>query len=237
MIVRGRRHAPRAVRRVVAVVPTLNEAPGVARCIRALWAAGCAAIVVADGDSTDNTAARAAAAGATVVHAPRGRGQQLAAGCAAAAAAGADVVWLVHADTLVPSGGVRDIQRAFRAGACCGAFPLVFDRAGPVLQASAVFTRLPVRRWVFGDRAPFFCTDALAAIGGVPALPVMEDVALTRAARALPHAWLDTPVVTSARRYARGELVQQVRNAALLAALSLGVPPAHLARQYPAHRA
>ncbi|MCS6931066.1 MAG: glycosyltransferase, partial [Acetobacteraceae bacterium] len=64
------------------VIPTLDEASRLPRTLEALSEAAsrfAMEILVADGGSADGTAALAAAAGARVVAAPRGRGAQL--GC------------------------------------------------------------------------------------------------------------------------------------------------------------
>src|SRR5205807_2351474 len=58
-------------------------------------------VIVADGGSSDETAAHARAAGARVVVAPRGRGSQLAAG---AAAATGDWLLFLHADCRLEPG-------------------------------------------------------------------------------------------------------------------------------------
>ncbi|MDP8994084.1 MAG: glycosyltransferase, partial [Pseudomonadota bacterium] len=64
------------------VVPTLDAGRTLGRCLDRLRAAD--EIVVADGGSSDATAAVAESAGARVVRAPKGRGTQLRAGAAAA---------------------------------------------------------------------------------------------------------------------------------------------------------
>src|SRR5581483_649597 len=75
------------------VIPTLNAAGSLSHCLGCL---GGERVVVADGDSADDTVALARTAGARVVSAPRGRGTQLAAGAAAAGG-----IWLLflHADS------------------------------------------------------------------------------------------------------------------------------------------
>lgn len=84
--------------RVVAVIPALDEAGNIATVVAELLAE-VDAVVVADNGSTDDTAAVAAAAGATVVSEPRrGYGYACAAGTAAALTAGADVVVYIDGD-------------------------------------------------------------------------------------------------------------------------------------------
>lgn len=70
---------------VTAIVPALNEAESIGEVARGLLARGIGRVVVADGGSTDGTAALARAAGATViVERRRGYGNACLAGVAAA---------------------------------------------------------------------------------------------------------------------------------------------------------
>jgi glycosyltransferase involved in cell wall biosynthesis len=80
------------------VIPTLNEAemlPALLEDLRKLATVLPLDVVVVDGGSSDGTQARAAAVGARVLQAPRGRARQLNRGARAA------------------SGGVRDASRSF----------------------------------------------------------------------------------------------------------------------------
>lgn len=61
--------------RVCVVIPTWNEAGAIAPVIAEILAGGVAHVVVADGNSTDGTQARARAAGATVIDCGRGYGR------------------------------------------------------------------------------------------------------------------------------------------------------------------
>lgn len=84
---------------VVVVIPALNEAGNVGAVVTALLDQGVATVVVADNGSTDDTAAEAAAAGATVVSETRqGYGWACAAGTAEARRQQAGVIAYIDAD-------------------------------------------------------------------------------------------------------------------------------------------
>lgn len=85
-------------RSVVVVIPCLNEAIPIADVVREVWAEGVDGVIVVDNGSTDETALRAAEAGATVIKEPhRGYGRACAAGVAAVAAA-TDIVCFMDGD-------------------------------------------------------------------------------------------------------------------------------------------
>jgi rSAM/selenodomain-associated transferase 2 len=225
------------------VIPTLDEAASVAATIDAAQHAlgPEAEILVADGGSTDATVAIADRAGARVLHAGRGRGTQLRAGVDAAR--GATVV-LLHADTRLPAGARAAIDAALADVAVAGgAFRLAFDTDG----AERVPTALRVyagwlntrSRWfgmITGDQAMFVRADALRAVGGVPALPLFEDVRLNRAlARHGTLRLLGCAVSTSPRRFLRhGTLRTIALHLGFRALHAAGVAPERLARWYPA---
>ncbi len=76
------------------VIPTLNEQDTIAAVIAAIPRPLAREVIVADGGSTDATAARAVAAGALVIEAGRGYGQACAVGAAAADPASDIIVFL-----------------------------------------------------------------------------------------------------------------------------------------------
>ena len=71
-------------RNVSAIIPCLDEEDAIGSCVAAVLAHGVGEVIVVDGQSTDRTAERAAAAGAKVVIEPaRGYGQAMLSGLAA----------------------------------------------------------------------------------------------------------------------------------------------------------
>ena len=216
--------------RISVVVPALDEGENVGAAVASAREAD--EVIVVDGGSSDDTAARAAAAGARVVPSARGRGVQQRTG---AETATGDWLVFLHADTRLDPGFSATL-RALPGDVAGGAFRLVIDApgAGFRLVEAAVSVRCRLFRLPYGDQAIFARRRAYDAAGGMPPLPLMEDVAFVHALRRRGR--LVVPALrarTSARRWHRHGIVgTTVRNWALLAAWRLGVSPERLARLY-----
>jgi rSAM/selenodomain-associated transferase 2 len=188
-------------------------------------------VIVADGGSLDDTAARAARAGARVVRTERGRARQLRDGILASSG---DVVLMLHADTRLSPGWARAVCRALDdPGVVGGAFRLRFDERSPGLALVEWGARLRAALWQlpYGDQALFARRAALDAAGGIPQVPVMEDLDLVQALKRRGRlALLPLPALTSARRYREGGTARTwLRHQLALAARALGVDRARLA--------
>jgi rSAM/selenodomain-associated transferase 2 len=219
--------------RIAVVIPTLEEADRVEQAIESARAPG-VEIIVADGGSRDTTRARAEAAGARVVTAPRGRARQLAAG---ASATGAETILFLHADTRLPPGWAPAVGAAFAEPRVVGgAFRFRFAEAGLALRVVewGVRVRLALGGPPYGDQALFVRRAELDAIGGVPQVPILEDLELVRALRRRGRlVLLPLAAVTSARRYLeRGVLRTVTRNTGALLAFALGLDHARVAAWY-----
>jgi rSAM/selenodomain-associated transferase 2 len=220
--------------RIAVVIPARDEEAHIEAAIRSAREAGVEVIVV-DGESRDATAARARALGARVIASAPGRARQLAAG--AEAAADADALLFLHADTQLPAGWGGPVRAALADPRVAGgAFALRFAERGARLRLVelGVRARLALARLPYGDQALFVRAPVLRALGGVPQAPIMEDLDLARGIRAHGRlALLRESVTTSGRRYlARGVLRTMARNALALAAWSLGVDRARVAAWY-----
>jgi len=219
------------------VIPTYNEADGIGDLIRRLRAlAGqdpALEIVVADGQSTDATAALAQAAGARVVPCPRkGRAAQLNFGAAAATGA---ILYFLHADSYPPPGFVAAVRQAVAAGYGSGCYRLAFDHQHWLLQGSAWFTRFDVNLFRFGDQSLFVRRDVFERAGGYSEkLLVMEDQEIiTRLRRYSRFRVLPGVVTTSARKYLANGVIRLQSIFGLICVLyRLGVSQANLVRVY-----
>jgi len=84
----------------------------------------------------------------------------------------------------------------------------------------------------YGDQGLLISRALLDEVGGVPDLPLMEDVALARLLRGRLRA-LPVAAVTSAARYERDGWVRRpLRNIFCLALYFMGVSPARIRRLY-----
>jgi len=219
------------IERLTVVVPALNEAAGIARCLGAaapLRARG-HEVVVVDGGSTDATVRLAAPLADRVIAAPRGRAMQMNAGAAAAAG---DALLFLHADTLLPPDADRAVLAAL-AERSWGRFDIAIDSDDPRLAVIAFFInrRSRLTGIATGDQAIFVRREAFA---GFPEIALMEDVAFSRAMRRRgAPACLRERVATSGRRWeSRGVLRTVWLMWRLRLEFALGADPARLAERY-----
>ncbi len=193
--------------------------------------------VVVDGGSRDDTVARARAAGATVLEAEPGRAAQMNAG---AAAVDADVLVFLHADTRLPVDWLPAIAARLAAApgeAAWGRFDVRLDPSSPVLGvvAAAMNLRSRLTGIATGDQAIFLTRAAWNQVGGFPAIPLMEDVEISRRLKRAvgPPLCLRTTVRTSSRRWRSHGVLRTIARMWLYRALYFcGVPAAVLHRRY-----
>lgn len=218
---------------VSVVIPTLDEAGHILACLQSVWMQpGRVEALVVDGGSTDDTAAKAMSASATVLRSPRGRGAQCNTG---ARAASGDMLLFLHADTVLHPGAVAAVRAALADERVVGGtFTLRFDRDDMILRFYAWCTRLPFRLFHYGDQGIFVRRATFDSLGGFREWPLMDDVDfLARLRTAGRTVILPLPVTTSARRFARhGVVRQQLQNTALVLLFHLGVAPTRLAAWY-----
>lgn len=230
---------------ITVVMPVLNEAQALAVTLPHTLSLGFDELILVDGGSTDGTIERAQAAVATrsphhgpcsltIIEAPAGRAGQLNAG---AAAAQGKVLLFLHADTLLPSDARREITKALAdPSVVAGRFDVRFDR--DTLLSRTIARMMNLRsRWtgmMTGDQALFLRSETFRSLGGFAAIPLMEDLELSRRLKHMGKvASLRAQVVTSYRRWAHcGPIRTIVRMWGLRLLYWLGVSPHRLARYY-----
>ena len=221
-------------------MPVLDEQGGIVAALDALAEARAAGaeVIVVDGASRDDTRSLAAVRADRVVDAPRGRARQMNAG---AQSARAPLLLFLHADTRLPHGAVERVVSTLQGSdRCWGRFDVCIDGRHPLLRLVAGLMNAR-SRWsgiATGDQAIFCTRAAFDRAGGYPDIPLMEDVALSRALRRLARpACLRERVVTSARRWERGGTLRTILLMwRLRLAYAMGADPHGLARRYGVER-
>ncbi|MCL6503289.1 MAG: TIGR04283 family arsenosugar biosynthesis glycosyltransferase [Pirellulales bacterium] len=216
------------------IIPTLNEEPLIVAAVERAWRLQPHEVLVVDGGSSDQTASLAEAAGAVVLHAPRGRGVQQNTG---ARQAGGSVLLFLHADTWLPPPAAVQLKQAL----CCadvawGAFQQRIEARGRIyrwLEAGNAW-RARVRGIPYGDQGIFVRRAVFERAGGFPEVPFMEDVLLSKLLRRKTRpVLLPGPIHVNPRRWQRRGVVRQtLLNWSLLALAAAGMPPERLVRWY-----
>jgi len=186
------------------VIPALDEAACIVRSVESVVAPGIEVIVV-DGGSQDETCRLASDAGVRVLACRPGRARQLRMGGEESTG---DVVLFLHADTRLECGWSEAVRQAMADPECAGgAFAFRFAERGALLRwiEWGVALRVALFRLPYGDQAIFVRRSVLERMGGIPIVPIMEDLDLVRAIkRAGRLQMLERTATTSSRRYVRG---------------------------------
>ncbi len=226
------------------IIPTLNAQATLPRVLAALIPAAVHGLVrdviIVDGGSSDATAEIAEATGAKFITVPRGRGQQMQAGAAAAKG-----TWLLflHADTVLEPGWDAEVEKLFqhvvagrfRSSEIAAAFRFTLDdfSSSARFLERAVALRCALFKLPYGDQGLIVNRRLYDRIGGFRALPLMEDVDLVRRIGRRRLVMLRSRAVTSPARYlAHGYIARVARNALCLGLYYLHVPPRVIARLY-----
>ena len=220
--------------RLSIIVPTLNEAQAIATTLDALadWRVQGAEVIVVDGGSSDTTRQLCQGLADQVLASPRGRARQMNAG---AAQARSSALLFLHADTLLPQGGLFAVERALH-GKAWGRFDVAITGGSRLLPVVAGLMNLRSRLGgiATGDQAIFVTREAFEAVGGFPDQGLLEDVELSKRLRHWsPPACLRLRVITSGRRWERFGVWRTVVLMWRLRFLYwLGTPADELARRY-----
>lgn len=212
------------------VVPVLNDAVPLRRLIDDLRGCGLETVVV-DGGSEDDSMGVASRADQALSTA-RGRGIQMDAGVAAAHG---EWLWFLHADTRLPADAVANlVERIDQPG--WGFFAVRLDGASWAYRMieKAMSLRSAATCIATGDQGIFVHRDLLAAVGGVPRQPLLEDVELCRRLRRLAKPLrMSSHLGASSRRWDRDGIARtMVTMWWLRLRYFLGADPVELARLY-----
>lgn len=221
------------------IIPILNGADTLSKTLAAIpvdegvgpvWS-----VIVCDGGSVDDTVSIVREGGARVVTSPPGRGQQLAAG---AAAAQGEWLLFLHADSVLQPGW-QDAAQGFMDDPAnerrAGYFRLRFDDDHPKARRleRIVAWRSRALGLPYGDQGLLIHRSLYEAVGGFHPMPLMEDVDLVRRIGRSNLVALNADIVTSADRYRQsGWWRRSARNLCCLMLYFCKVPPRMIATFY-----
>lgn len=216
------------------VIPALNEASHIRQTLLALQPLRQHGheVIVVDGGSMDATMEIAHPLSDKVMPATAGRAEQMAAG---ADAASHDILWFLHADTLIPNGAGDTLLDALQSHAW-GRFNVALSGRHPLLRIveRMINLRSCLSGIATGDQGIFLYREYYEAIGGMPRQPLMEDVELSRRLKRYGRpACVKQPLQTSSRRWEQHGILRTILLMWWLrTAYALGVPATRLAGLY-----
>jgi len=224
------RHEPT----VSIIIPALNEAHSIGATLDSVsQLSDSVKVIVVDGGSDDHTREIASAHGAIVMASESGRGLQMHRG---ACAAKGDVLWFLHADTIVSRDAVDLIVESLHdPDVVAGNFDVRFDGRAPAARFMTwLYPQLRRVGLCYGDSAIFVQREAYEQVGGFKPFPIFEDLDLLRELRKLGRiVHLRAIVITSSRRFeGRSFVLMFARWMAMQALYWLGIHPRTLGRFY-----
>ena len=222
---------------VSVIIPTLNEEQRVGTAIDSAFACGATQVIVADGGSVDATVSVSRQAGARVCESAPGRGIQLRRG---AEHAEGEILVFLHADSHLEPRCLGELVRIATQqpteNVFWGGFRQRIDAAGASFRLLEIgnAARVRLRGMPFGDQAMFVCKRGYDRVGGIPPLPLMEDVELAKALRRITWPVLiDCVVHIDARRWQKNGVVRQtLKNWSIQLAHCCGVTVERLEKWY-----
>jgi rSAM/selenodomain-associated transferase 2 len=188
--------------RLSVIIPTLNEGNGIEALLSTLQSIRAQGheVIVADGGSNDATIALANPLADQIVNSPRGRALQMNAG---AAVANGDALFFLHADSRLPANFLALIRDALNRGGW-GRFDIRLSADRILFRVVDWFMNRRSRSSGIstGDQGLFVTRELFDAIGGFPAIALMEDIAITKKLRKIQAPiCLPDQIITSSKRW------------------------------------
>lgn len=218
------------------VIPVLNDVGALKNLLPSLqeYRAQGHEVVLVDGGSLDGSVSYATPHVDRLLMTGTGRGRQMNLG---AENAKHDILLFLHADSLLPRESMDAVQNALAVkDRHWGRFDVSLEGAGPAFGVIAFFMNLRSRvsGVATGDQGIFVRKQTFHNAGGYEAIPLMEDIALSKALRKKYRpACLRPRIIASARRWEqRGILRTILLMWYLRLAYFMGVDTAYLARLY-----
>jgi len=203
--------------RIAVIIPTFNESDNIDKCLLQPALQNFDQVIVVDGSSTDDTRKKLRAfPKLTLLNCEvTNRAVQMNLG---ADASTCDLLLFLHADTLLPTNAAQLLREQFHNETKCGSFRRQFTPASVLLDFTSelAYWRSRLFFWSYGDQALFFSKELFQELSGYSNLSSFEDLDIClRAKRVSEHCVIDTPIQTSARRFANAPLKVLLKDFAL----------------------
>ena len=194
-------------------------------------------VIIVDGGSIDNTLAVAHEISDMIIVSKAGRALQMNSG---ADIASGELLLFLHADTLLPDDALRVIADSSQDKDYWGRFDvrlssnkLVYRVIERLMNLRSCFTSIAT-----GDQAIFIRRGLFDRIGGFQSIPLMEDIALSRALKqSCRPVCIKQKIESSPRRWHKHGVIRTVLSMwGLRLAYYVGVSPEQLAKYYAVNR-
>lgn len=222
--------------RISVIIPTLNESHNIVAMLDRLKPIRMAGheVIVVDGGSTDETVKLSISRADKIITSVPGRALQMNNG---ANQASGNILWFLHADTLIPDDATQLILKALENKKnLWGRFDIRLSGKHFLLRMveSMMNLRSRITGIATGDQGIFVRRDAFEAVGGYMPMPLMEDLDISKRLKKLSWPYcLDAKLVTSSRRWEKNGVLRTILLMwRLRLAYTLGVSPEKLARDY-----
>ena len=183
------------------MIPVFNEAKILPDALKTLQGLAVEELVFVDGGSTDITVQLIQDAGFTCLLSEAGRAKQMNFGTKNTKS---NIVLYLHIDTTITSSNISNIKKTYNQGFIAGRFNVCLS--GSALSYRIISFFINIRSCITkvntGDQAIFVTRKAYDAVGGIPDIPLMEDVAFSKRLRVHGKVvCLRDTLVTSSRRW------------------------------------
>lgn len=218
------------------IIPVLNEESSIKNLLQQLQ--GCRQqgheVIVVDGGSQDKTIAVAESLADKVIQSEAGRANQMNAGVAQATG---DILWFLHADTVIYENAINDIKFYLNEkNKGWGRFNVKLSGSHFMFRVIEKMMNLRscLSSIATGDQGIFVKRKIFERVGGYPAQLLMEDIELSKKLKKIsPYACVKNTIITSSRRWEqRGILPTVLLMWRLRFLYWLGVSADKLAGQY-----
>ena len=211
--------------KIAVIIPVFNEIDTIQKCLQQPALNGFDQVIIVDGSSNDGTRQKLSEfTHFTQLHCEMSnRAKQMNLG---AASSNCDLLLFLHADTRLPTNAADLLRQQLLNGYDCGCFRRTFTPESNLLRLTSnlAYWRSRYLFWCYGDQALYFSKPLFRQLSGYKELSSFEDLDIClRAKRLGKHSIIDTPIQTSARRFADAPLKVLLKDFALTLRFLLGL--------------